>query len=127
MLKEERLQKILSRLQADQRVLLPTLSAELKVSEDTVRRDIRELSDQGLLKMVRGGAVPHSPSPLSFQERMQYAAGDKLLMAGKALPFIKENQVVIFDSGTSTLAVASMLPKDMHLTVVTNSFPIADT
>ena len=126
MLKEERLQKILSRLQADQRVLLPTLSAELKVSEDTVRRDIRELSDQGLLKMVRGGAVPHSPSPLSFQERMQYAAGDKQLMAGKALPFIKENQVVIFDSGTSTLAVASMLPKDMRLTVVTNSFPIAD-
>jgi DeoR/GlpR family transcriptional regulator of sugar metabolism len=126
MLKEERLQRILNRLQADQKVLLPTLSAELKVSEDTVRRDIRELSDQGLLKMVRGGAVPHSPSPVSFQERIHHAAADKQLMAKKALPFIKENQVLIFDSGTSTLAVASMLPKDMPLTVVTNSFPIAD-
>jgi DeoR/GlpR family transcriptional regulator of sugar metabolism len=124
MLKEERLQKILSLLQQDQKVLLPTLSAELKVSEDTVRRDIRELSDQGLLKMVRGGAVPHAPGPHDFRDRIHFASADKKLIARKAVNLLQDKQVVIFDGGTSALAVASILPKDLRLTVVTNSFPI---
>src|SRR4051812_14216686 len=108
MLKEERLQMILSRLQQDQRVLLPTLSEELKVSEDTVRRDIRELSSQGLLKMVRGGAVPHSPGPQHFKDRIHFASSDKKIIAEKALSLLQDKQVVIFDGGTSALAVASI-------------------
>jgi DeoR/GlpR family transcriptional regulator of sugar metabolism len=126
MLKEERLQKILVRLQQDQKVLLPTLSAELNVSEDTVRRDIRELSTQGLLKMVRGGAVPHAPGPQDFRERVNFASEDKQLIAKKAVGMLKDGQVIIFDGGTSALAVASLLPKSLRVTIVTNSFPIAD-
>jgi DeoR/GlpR family transcriptional regulator of sugar metabolism len=63
MLKEERFDLILRKLAADKKVTLKTLSAQLDVSEYTVRRDLKELSDQGLLKSVRGGAVPHSPIP----------------------------------------------------------------
>lgn len=125
MLKEERLQWILNRLEEDKKVLLITLSKELRVSEDTIRRDIRELSDQGLLKMVRGGAVPHAPGPRDFNERIHFASKDKQVIAEKALNLMQEGQVVIFDGGTSTLAVASMIPKDFKITVVTNSFPIA--
>lgn len=125
MLKEERLQCILSRLEQDKKVLLNTLSEELKVSEDTVRRDIRKLSDQGLLKMVRGGAIPHAPGPRSFSERIHFAHEDKQVIARKALDLFQEGQVVIFDGGTSNLAVAGMIPKELKITVVTNSFPIA--
>ncbi|MEJ7737279.1 MAG: DeoR/GlpR family DNA-binding transcription regulator [Chitinophagaceae bacterium] len=124
MLKEERLISILNRLEKDQKVLLCTLSEELKVSEDTIRRDIKELSDKGMLKMVRGGAVPHAPGPRNFTDRMQYASAHKQLIAKKALNLLQNGQVVIFDGGTSTLAVASLLPKDLKITVVTNSFPI---
>ncbi|MEO5999464.1 MAG: DeoR/GlpR family DNA-binding transcription regulator [Chitinophagaceae bacterium] len=125
MLKEERLRWILGRVEQDKKVLLYTLSEELGVSEDTVRRDIRELSDQGLLKMVRGGAVPHAPDPRHFTDRIHIANKDKQAIAHKAISLLHEGQVVIFDGGTSTLAVASILPKNLKITVVTNSFPVA--
>jgi DeoR/GlpR family transcriptional regulator of sugar metabolism len=126
MLKEERLQSILRFLQKDRKVLLPDLSKELNVSEDTVRRDIKELSAQKLLKEVRGGAVPHAPGPHNLKERANFASRQKQIMAKKAIQILKQGQVIILDSGTSTLAVASMLPKDFRLTIITNSFPIAN-
>lgn len=124
MLKEERFKFILNRLNADSKVLLSQLSDELDVSIDTIRRDIKELDDQGLLKAVRGGAVPHSPGPHHFRDRIGYNSESKQLIAQKTLPFLHNGQVVIFDGGTSTLAVASILPEDLHITVITNSFPI---
>jgi DeoR/GlpR family transcriptional regulator of sugar metabolism len=63
MLKEERFQYILDKIKANQRVLLPELSQALNVSEDTVRRDIGELSRSGLLSKVRGGAIPSRTHP----------------------------------------------------------------
>jgi DeoR/GlpR family transcriptional regulator of sugar metabolism len=104
MLKEERFQLILNKLSEDQKVTLKSLSKQLKVSEYTVRRDLKELTDQGLLKAVRGGAVPHSPTPHHFADRMHYQS----------------------DGGTTALAIASILPQDLQITVVTNSFPVAD-
>lgn len=126
MLKEERFNVILNQLGQDQKVHLAGLSAMLNVSEDTVRRDIKELADQGLLKSVRGGAVPHSPGPHNFKDRMQYGSEQKKIVADKALKLLKNDQVVIFDGGTSTMLIANALPKDIRLTVVTNSFPIAN-
>lgn len=125
MLKHERFQVILTQLGQDQKVLLGDLSSILKVSEDTIRRDIKELSDQGLLKAVRGGAVPHSPGPHHFKDRVQYGHEQKKIIANKAVDFLRDGQVVIFDGGTSALLIAGSLPKDIRLTVITNSFPIA--
>ena len=126
MLKEERLQSILRFLKKDQKVLLPDLSKELKVSEDTVRRDIKELSAQKLLQEVRGGAVPRAPGPHTLKERVNFAGRQKQIMARKAIQLLKKGQVILLDSGTSTLAVANLLPKDLQLTIITNSFPIAN-
>jgi DeoR/GlpR family transcriptional regulator of sugar metabolism len=126
MLKEERLELILNRLAADKKVTLKTLSTQLNVSEYTVRRDIKELSDQGLLRSVRGGAVPHSPVPHPFAERIMYNPEVKEIIAEKAVGLLKDGQVVILDGGTTTLAIASLLPRELRLTVVTNSFPIAN-
>lgn len=125
MIKAERFQLISSYIEREKKVLLSDLSTLLKVSEDTVRRDIKELSDQGLLKAVRGGAVAHSPIPHHFRERESYHIGNKQIIAQKALNFIKDGQVVIFDGGTSALAVAAGLSKALHITAVTNSFPVA--
>ena len=81
MLKEERFQFILNRLSEDQRVTLKSLSKALKVSDYTVRRDLKELTDKGLLKAVRGGAVPHSPTPHHFQDRLNYKSQEKKIIA----------------------------------------------
>lgn len=126
MLKEERHQLILDTLRKDAKVVLSELSRQLKVSEDTVRRDIKELSNMKLLREVRGGAVPHAPGPVELKERINYATGKKQVIAQKAVKLIKQGQVIILDSGTSALAVANALPKDYGITVFTNSFPIAN-
>ncbi len=124
MLKEERFRIILEQVNKEGKVLFPELSSVLRVSEDTVRRDIKELSEQGLLYAVRGGAIPHSPVPHTFKERIGYANEKKELIAHKAISFLENGQVIILDGGTSTLLIAANMPKDLQLTVITNSFPI---
>src|SRR5690349_4225626 len=124
MLKEERFQLILNRLSEDQKVTLKTLSEQLKVSEYTVRRDLKELTDQGLLKAVRGGAIPHSPTPHHFADRLNYQNEVKRAIAEKALGLLQNGQVVVLDGGTTAMAISSILPRDLQITVVTNSFPI---
>lgn len=126
MLKEERFQVILNKLSEDQKVTLKSLSKQLKVSEYTVRRDLKELTDQGLLKAVRGGAVPHSPTPHHFADRLHYQSDVKKIIAAKAAKLVQPGQVVAFDGGTTALAIASILPPDLQITVVTNSFPVAN-
>jgi len=126
MVKEERLQIIIDTLEKDNKVRLDQLSNLLKVSEDTVRRDIKELDTQGLLRAVRGGAIARSPIPQHYREREKYNQQHKQIIAAKALQFLKDGQVVFFDGGTSVVALAAALPKDLKITVITNSFPVAN-
>ncbi|WP_316802939.1 DeoR/GlpR family DNA-binding transcription regulator [Pedobacter nototheniae] len=125
MIKAERQDLILEHLLKDKKVLLDQISKVLKVSEDTVRRDIKELSDKGLLKAVRGGAIQRSSMPIHFKDRQNIDVAHKKIIAEKVLEYIKPGMVLLVDSGTSALAVVSNLPKDIALTVVTNSFPVA--
>lgn len=127
MLKEERLSFILQKLKDDQKVKLGELSEALQVSEDTVRRDIELLASNGLLMKVRGGAVPHSPNAHSFKfkDRIHVLEEDKKLIARKALQLLSPGDVILLDGGTTTYTIASMLPPDLPLTVVTNNIPIA--
>ncbi|HEY8919726.1 MAG TPA: DeoR/GlpR family DNA-binding transcription regulator [Chitinophaga sp.] len=125
MLKEERLDYILKKLQADNKVLQTELSNDLQVSEDTVRRDLESLAQSGLLIKVRGGAIPHSPHPYSFKERIGIHEDDKRTIAGKALSFLHDGQTIIMDGGTSTYTLVKMFPANLRLTVITNSVPIA--
>lgn len=124
MLKEERFHLILDTLSKDQKVTLKTLSKQLHVSDYTIRRDLKELTDQGLLKAVRGGAIPHSPTPHHFADRLNYQSEVKKVIAQKAVALLHPGQVVAFDGGTTAMAIASILPRELQITVVTNSFPI---
>lgn len=126
MLKEERFKFILNKLSEDQKVTLKTLSKDLSISEYTARRDLKELSDQGFLRAVRGGAISHSPIPHLFSERLTYQNDLKKIIAAKAIKLLKNGQVVVFDGGTTALSIASILPPDLQITVITNSFPVAN-
>lgn len=125
MLKEERLDYILRKLRTDQKVLQTELSNDLQVSEDTVRRDLEALAQNGLLIKVRGGAIPHSPNPPAFRDRIDFHDHEKRTIARKALSLLQNGQTIILDGGTSTLTFAQTFPTNLQLRVITNSIPIA--
>lgn len=125
MLTEERRRSILQTLQRDGKVLATELSKLMHVSEDTIRRDLRELAASGKLQRVHGGALPRSPAIASFTERQQQAHSAKTAIAQAAIQLIRSNQVIILDGGTTLLQVAQRLPSDLRATIITHSPPIA--
>lgn len=126
LLKEERHQLILERLQTEGKVVAADLCRELQVSEDTIRRDLRELSESGRLQRVHGGALPVNPHPSEYTARHQEPSHVKEAIARAALGLISPGQVVMIYGGTTTLQIARMLPTDLRATIVTNGTFIAD-
>lgn len=125
MLKEERHRYIIDRINRDSRIYVTALSEELKVSDDTLRRDLVELENLGLLTKVHGGAVAKSDISIKFLERLNTSTSIKQEMAAKLVPLFKEGDVILIDGGTSNLEVMRQLPKDKNFTVYTNCLPIA--
>jgi DeoR/GlpR family transcriptional regulator of sugar metabolism len=126
MLKEERQHLILEMLRKNGKVLASELSQHFNVSEDTIRRDLRELGDAGKMVRVHGGGLPHSPAAPNFNERLKQWPESKAALARAALNHIHAGQVIILDGSTTTLHVAEMLPPDLQAEVVTNSPVIAE-
>lgn len=124
MLKEERHQYILNRIQQNYRIYITSLSTELGVSDDTLRRDLAELDEQGLLTKVHGGAIAKSGIPIEFTDRLNTGIAGKQQMAAKVIPLFHPGDIILMDGGTSNLEVARQIPLDMELTIYTNSFPI---
>ncbi|TDQ06617.1 DeoR family transcriptional regulator [Pedobacter metabolipauper] len=121
MVKEKRLQHILKLLQNREMVTYDLLAGELSVSEDTIRRDIETLHNNGLLSKIRGGAMLRSENPLSFQERTTYLQGGKDVIALKAQQLIKNGQTIFMDGGSTICAIAGRLPLNSVLKVITNN------
>lgn len=126
MLKEERHQYILSRLTLNNRIYITSLSSELGVSDDTLRRDLAELDQRGLLTKVYGGAIAKSGISFEFLDRLNTDMDLKRQLAAKVVPLFKSGDVVLMDGGTSNLEVARQLSSDIPLTIYTNSFPVAN-
>lgn len=125
MLPQERQQWILDRLRQSGRVVAVELATEFAVSEDSVRRDLRELAAQGLCKRVYGGALPLSAVVAPLKQRRQEHAGRKLALGRKAATLVRQGQVLLIDAGSTNAAIAAALPRDFGLTVVTNAPDIA--
>jgi DeoR/GlpR family transcriptional regulator of sugar metabolism len=121
----ERRQAILARVERDGRVVASELVASLGVSEDTVRRDLRDLAERGLLHRVHGGALASAPSSSSFTHRLEISPEEKAALAEAALPLVVGTRVIVLDGGTTTLELARRLPLRYDGTVVTNSPPVA--
>lgn len=126
MTKEARQSEILRRLTQQGLVLYDKLGLALGVSEDTIRRDINELAEKGLLSRTKGGAKPKAIVPVTYLEREVFSAAGKRVVAQKAVQLIKEGQVVVFDGGTTPFLVATYLPSNISLTIITHSYPVAN-
>ncbi len=125
MLTQERKQLLLDRLRRDGRLVAKDLSFELDVSEDTIRRDLRELAGEGLLTRVHGGAMPASPTVANLDVRRTLAGGDKQILGRAGAELVETEQMVFIDGGTTNLELVKQLPLNLKATVVTHSPQIA--
>lgn len=125
MLAAQRRAYLLTCLQTDGKVVAKEVAAQLGLSEDSVRRDLRELAAAGLCQRVYGGALRTSPAVASYDTRISVAPDSKRRVAARAAALIEPGSAVILDGGTTTLNVVRALPADLDATVITHSPTIA--
>jgi DeoR/GlpR family transcriptional regulator of sugar metabolism len=126
MLTQERHNIIRHRLAAEGKVMAVQLAAEFRVSDDTVRRDLRDLAAQGLCKRVYGGAILRVEDTTPIQSRKGQDSAEKRAVAKAAAGLASAGQVVFIDAGSTNLLLAQALPRDLDLTVVTNAPLVAN-
>lgn len=122
---EERQAHVAKVLADKGRITTAELSAHFSISEDTARRDFREMAAAGLIQRVHGAALPASPAALPFARRYRISADEKVRLAWRAVELVAPGQVVLIDGGTTNLEVARHLPRDLAATIITNSPRIA--
>nr|WP_063571830.1 DeoR/GlpR family DNA-binding transcription regulator [Luteibacter rhizovicinus] len=123
-LPRERQQLILERLQRDGKVIAADLAQEFRVSEDSIRRDLRDLAAQGLCRRVYGGALLAVNIP-PLGERHAERTELKRALARTALSLVGTGQILFIDAGSTNTVLAKMLPDHHDLTVVTNAPDVA--
>ncbi len=128
MLLQERRKRILELIETQGRVTVPDLCRMFQVSEMTIRRDLREMDRDGLLRRVHGGAV--SGRGRGFEPplltRSMSRKEQKQRIGRKAAEMIFEGDTIALDVGTTTLEIARALNSRHNLTIVTASLPIAN-
>jgi DeoR/GlpR family transcriptional regulator of sugar metabolism len=125
MLVAERHELLLARLAAEGKLIARDLAIELGLSEDSLRRDLRDLAAAGLCQRVYGGALPASPALVDYRARASVEPESKLRVARRAAALIGAGDRVILDGGTTTLNVARCLPPTLEATVITHSPTVA--
>ncbi|MFG1927708.1 DeoR/GlpR family DNA-binding transcription regulator [Cryptosporangium sp. NPDC048952] len=125
MLAAQRQELLLRRLESEGRIVAKDVAAELGISEDSIRRDLREMAAAGLCQRVYGGALPVSPAIADLQTRTNVQPDSKNRVAARAARLISPGTTAILDGGTTALAVARALPPDLRATVVTHSPTVA--
>lgn len=125
MLTVQRKQLILKRLSAEGQLIAKDLAQEFGTSEDTIRRDLRELALAGKLQRVHGGALPASVAVGDLKVREQVSVDEKAALGRAGAAMIQPGQVVILDGGTTALQVARHLDPGLRATLVTHSPNVA--
>jgi DeoR/GlpR family transcriptional regulator of sugar metabolism len=127
----ERHQRIVDLLQAHQRLTTEQFAEALKVSKETVRRDLIELERSGQLARVHGGAVPVNatvpallPEP-AYAERTGLHLSQKRDIARLAAALMQPGEACFLDAGSTTLALAEVFARREGLIVITNSLHAA--
>lgn len=123
----ERRRRILEEARAHGMVSLRALSEQLGTSEPTIRRDLRTMAAQGLLRRTHGGALlrsgtAHEPT---YTEKASQASAEKAAIARAAAKAVQSGDSILIGPGTTTLALARLLVDRTDLTVVTNSLLVA--
>ena len=125
MLTSQRKKLLLARLAAEGQLVAKSLALEFETSEDTIRRDLRELAAEGRLQRVHGGALPVSAALGDLAAREQVSIADKVALGRHGASLVRDGQVVILDGGTTAIQVARHLAPGLRATVVTHSPNVA--
>lgn len=127
MLKQERHAFIMREINLHNKVLSSGLSTQLNISEDTVRRDLKELSEEGKVLKVHGGAISRAFHYSFNGDSEVYAQEAKQQIAAKVLSLLKDDMVVLTGGGTTMIELAKKIPDDLHATFFTISPVVALT
>jgi len=128
LLNEERRRAILEILKREGRVLVLDLADRFETSQVTIRKDLEDLHAHGIIHRTHGGALPAREGALedpTLREKEKLHRKEKLRIASAAANLVKEGQVVILDSGTTTTAISRALRNFHNITIVTNALNIA--
>jgi len=125
-LKIERQSQIKKMIEESGRVTVPELSDLFIVSEATIRRDLEELDGDGWIRRTHGGAVraERAAKEPPIIQRSVIQETEKKSIGKSAASLIKDGETIFLGSGTTVLEVARNIPKNIHLTVITNSLPV---
>lgn len=126
MLAIERRNEILEKLQSEKRVVVSELSQHYSVSEETIRRDLEKLENDGLVIKSYGGAVlnEHSIFDLPFNIRKNQMIVEKQKIAELTDNLVRDGEAVMLDASSTAAYIARGLRKKKKLTVITNSVEI---
>lgn len=119
--------EILELARAEGRVLVDDLAQRFDVTLQTIRRDLGDLAEAGLLDRVHGGAVPRAGTVnLGYEARRRMHAEAKAAIGAACAAMIPDNSSLILNLGTTTEAVAQALLNHSNITVVTNNMNVAN-
>lgn len=119
--------EILKIARDDGRVQVEDLAQKFDVTLQTIRRDLGDLAEAGLVDRVHGGAVPRTGVVnLGYESRRRMNAGAKAAIAAACAAAIPDNSSIILNLGTTTEAVAQALVHHRNITVVTNNMNVAN-
>jgi len=121
----ERKSEIMNLLEKEGKVDVAELSKQFGISRETARRDLRELEKEGVLTRTHGGAVLEShilragEYPVAVREIQRYR--EKCSICMKAVSYLKDGDLVFVDNSSTTHYLPRFLPRDLRVTVLTNS------
>ena len=119
--------EIIEMAKARGRVLVDDLSREFGVSAQTIRKDLNEICDKGLLKRSHGGAVfPSGIENMEYESRRRIAASEKDAIGRAAARLVPNNSSLFINIGTTTEAVSQALLDHAGMMVITNNINVAN-
>lgn len=126
MLAIERRNRILEKLQSEKRVVVSELSSQYGVSEETIRRDLEKLENDGLVIKSYGGAVlnEHSVFDLPFNVRKNKQIVEKQQIAELLGKIVRDGEAIMLDASSTSVYIAKKLKEKKKLTVITNSVEV---
>ncbi len=123
MVPDRRHEWILRALRSDGPTAVVALAERLGVSQATIRRDLAQLEDEGLLRRVHGGAMPAEGGDEPFTEVATVRAAAKDTLADKCADLVSDGEILLLDIGTTTHRLARRL-RGRDLTVITSSLAV---
>jgi DeoR/GlpR family transcriptional regulator of sugar metabolism len=121
MLREERHKIILREINLHNKVLSTDLKDQLAVSEDTIRRDLNELAESGMILKVHGGAMSKTFHYPFNGHNQVYALEAKQVIADKTISLFKPDMFILMEGGTTIMEIAKRIPEDLRATIFTVS------